>query len=88
MLKWYEKKGKDSDVVLSSRIRLARNTTEYPFSTKISADEGKNLVDRVFEMEVPCCGGLEYAARTALQNSGKFIPWQVVTISTDGKILD
>lgn len=50
MLKWYEKKGKDSDVVLSSRIRLARNTTEYPFSTKISADEGKNLVDRVFEI--------------------------------------
>ena len=39
-------------------------------------------------MEVPCCGGLEYAARTALQASGKFIPWQVVTISTDGRILD
>jgi len=39
-------------------------------------------------MEVPCCGGLEYAAKTALQNSGKFIPWQVVTISIDGKILD
>ena len=51
MLKWYDKKGKNSDVVLSSRIRLARNTTEYPFSTKISADEGKNLVDRVFEDE-------------------------------------
>ena len=57
MLKWYEKKGKDSDVVLSSRIRLARNTTEYPFSTKISADEGKNLVDRVFE----CISDSEYA---------------------------
>ena len=39
-------------------------------------------------MEVPCCGGLEHAARTALKNSGKFIPWQVVTISVDGKILD
>ena len=39
-------------------------------------------------MEVPCCGGLEHAAKTALQNSGKFIPWQVVTISTDGRILD
>ena len=42
----------------------------------------------VVRMEVPCCGGLEHAAKTALQQSGKFIPWQVVTISTDGKILD
>lgn len=42
----------------------------------------------VLRMEVPCCGGLEMAARKALQNSGKFIPWQVVTISTDGRILD
>ena len=42
----------------------------------------------VVRMEVPCCGGLEHAAKTALQNSGKFIPWQVVTISTDGNILD
>ena len=57
MLKWYEKTGKNTDVVLSSRIRLARNTTEYPFSTKITADEGKNLVDRVFE----CIGDSEYA---------------------------
>ena len=42
----------------------------------------------IVRMEVPCCGGLEHAAKTALQNSGKFIPWQVVTISTDGNILD
>lgn len=42
----------------------------------------------VVRMEVPCCGGLENAAKVALQNSGKFIPWQVVTISTDGRILD
>lgn len=42
----------------------------------------------IVRMEVPCCGGLEHAAKTALQNSGKFIPWQVVTISIDGKILD
>ena len=42
----------------------------------------------VVRMEVPCCGGLEHAARTALQNSGKLIPWQVVTVSTDGRILD
>ena len=42
----------------------------------------------VVRMEVPCCGGLEQAVKTALQQSGKFIPWQVVTISTDGKIHD
>ena len=42
----------------------------------------------IVRMEVPCCGGLEHAAKAALQNSGKFIPWQVVTISTDGNILD
>ena len=39
-------------------------------------------------MEVPCCNGLLNAAKKALQDSGKFIPWQIVTISTDGKILD
>ena len=42
----------------------------------------------IVRMEVPCCGGLEHAAKTALKNSGKFIPWQVVTISTEGNILD
>ena len=41
----------------------------------------------VVRMEVPCCGGLALAAKTALQKSGKVIPWQVVTISTDGRIL-
>ena len=41
----------------------------------------------VLRMEVPCCGGLENAAKKALQDSGKFIPWQVVTISIDGRIL-
>lgn len=42
----------------------------------------------VVRMEVPCCGGIEMASVTALKESGKFIPWQVVTISTDGRILD
>ena len=42
----------------------------------------------VVRMEVPCCGGIERAAVTALQNSGKFIPWQVVTVTRDGRILD
>ena len=42
----------------------------------------------IVRMEVPCCGGIENAAKRALMASGKFIPWQVVTISTDGRILN
>ena len=42
----------------------------------------------VVRMEVPCCGGIENAVKRALQASGRFIPWQVVTVSTDGKLLD
>lgn len=52
----------------------------------IRNNEIKSLT--IVRMEVPCCGGIERAAVTALQNSGKFIPWQVVTISTDGRILE
>ena len=43
---------------------------------------------KIVRMEVPCCGGLELAVKRAMQASGKWIPWQVVTISTDGKILN
>ena len=42
----------------------------------------------IVRMDVPCCGALQRAAETALKGSGKFIPWQVVTISRDGRILD
>lgn len=42
----------------------------------------------IVRMEVPCCGGIENAAKNALKASGKFIPWQVYTVSTDGEILD
>ena len=42
----------------------------------------------IVRMEVPCCGGLEYAAKTALQRSGKFLPWRVLVVSTDGRILE
>ena len=43
---------------------------------------------KIVRMEVPCCGGIEVAVKKALQQSGKFIPWQVVTVSTEGKILE
>lgn len=52
----------------------------------IRANNIKSL--RVVRMEVPCCGGIEHAAKEALRQSGKFIPWQVITITTDGKILE
>ena len=42
----------------------------------------------IVRMEVPCCGGLQRAAENALRASGKFIPWQVVTVSRDGRILE
>ena len=42
----------------------------------------------ILRMEVPCCGGLETAVKKALQESGKNIPWNTITISIDGKILD
>ncbi len=54
--------------------------------TSIIANNIKSVT--VVRMEVPCCGGIENAVKRALMQSGKFIPWRVVTISTDGKILD
>ena len=53
--------------------------------TEIIAENNIKSVT-VVRMEVPCCGGIENAVVTALKNSGKMIPWQVVTISTDGQI--
>ena len=60
------------------------------YSEKLTQINRENDIQSVTvaRMEVPCCGGLEQAAITALKDSGKFIPWQVVTLSTDGRILD
>ena len=55
--------------------------------TQIIANNNIRSV-KVVRMEVPCCGGIENAVKRALQASGKFLPWQVVTISTDGKVLE
>lgn len=55
--------------------------------TRIIAENNIKSVT-IVRMEVPCCGGIELAAKKALQASGKFIPWQVVTISLDGHKLD
>ena len=59
------------------------------YSEKLTAILRNNEIRSitVVRMEVPCCGGIEHAVKAALQASGKMIPWQVVTISTDGRIL-
>ncbi len=63
---------------------------EGDYSEKLTAIIANNDIKSVtvVRMEVPCCGGIENAVKRALMASGKFIPWQVVTISTDGRILD
>ncbi|MDF2821366.1 MAG: hypothetical protein K0R15_1807 [Clostridiales bacterium] len=60
------------------------------YSEKLTEIIARNNIESVtiVRMEVPCCGGLEIATKKALQASGKFLPWQVVTISTDGRIVD
>ena len=63
---------------------------EGDYSEKLTAIIKNNDINsvKIVRMEVPCCGGIENAAKKAIRDSGKFIPWQVVTISTDGKIID
>lgn len=60
------------------------------YSEKLAAIIRQNDIRSVtvVRMEVPCCGGLELAAKRALQASGKPLPMQVVTVSTDGRVLD
>lgn len=60
------------------------------YAEKLAAIIAENSIKSVtvVRMEVPCCGGIENAVKTALQNSGKFLPWRVVTISTDGQIIE
>ena len=63
---------------------------EGDYTEKLTAIIAENNIKsvKVVRMEVPCCGGIEFAVKRALQASGKFIPWQVITVSTDGKILE
>lgn len=62
---------------------------DVDYTEKLAAIIRENEIKSVtiVRMEVPCCGGLEYSVKKALQASGKFIPWNVVIISTDGNIL-
>lgn len=63
---------------------------EGDYSEKLSAILSQNDIRNitVLRMEVPCCGGIVNAVKRAIQQSGVMIPWHVVTISVDGKIID
>ena len=63
---------------------------EGDYSDKLTAILKTNKIKSVTvaKMEVPCCKGIENAVKSALSNCGKLIPWQIVTISTSGEILD
>ncbi len=60
------------------------------YSEKLGAIIRENNIKSVtvVRMEVPCCGGIAHAVTEALKNSGKMIPWQIITLSLDGKIID
>ncbi|MDD5447697.1 MAG: 4Fe-4S binding protein [Actinomycetota bacterium] len=80
------------DAFIKGRITLigCPKLDDEDYSGKLTAIIKNNSIKSVtaVRMDIPCCVGIENAAKKALQNSGKSIPWQVVTISTDGKILD
>ena len=63
---------------------------DVDYAEKLTAIIANNDIKSmtVVHIELPCCRGIENTVKRALMASGKFIPWRVVTISTDGKILD
>ncbi len=63
---------------------------EVDYTDKLTAIIRNNDIKSVtvVRMEVPCCGGIENAAKRAIMSSGKFIPWRVVTVTTDGKLIE
>lgn len=63
---------------------------EGDYAEKLTQILKNNIIKsvKIVRMEVPCCGGIENAVKRALMASGKFIPWQVITISTDGRIIE
>ena len=81
-----------SNLLIYSKVTLigCPKLDQVDYSEKLTAIIQNNDIQSVtiVRMEVPCCGGLEMAARKALQNSRKFIPWQVITIGIDGNIIE
>ncbi len=84
--------GNFHDRFVKDRITLigCPKLDEGDYTEKLTAIIRENNLKSVtvVRMEVPCCAGIANAAINALKNSGKMIPWQVVTLSTDGRIID
>ncbi|MDR2632081.1 MAG: 4Fe-4S binding protein [Treponema sp.] len=78
------------EFVKNNRILLGcPKLDETDYSKKLGEIIHHNPIKslQIIRMEVPCCGGIEHAVRTALTNSGKTLPLTVTTLSTDGKII-
>ena len=84
--------GRFHEDFIKNRITLigCPKLDEGDYADKLTAIISNNNIKSVtvVRMEVPCCGGLEQAAKHALQASGKFIPWRVVTVTTDGRLIE
>ena len=84
--------GRFHEDFIKNRITLigCPKLDEGDYTDKLTAIIANNNIKSVtiVRMEVPCCGGIEQAAKRALQTSGKFIPWRVVTVTTDGRLLE
>lgn len=83
--------GNFHDRFIRNRITLigCPKLDEGDYTEKLTTIIRENDIKSVtiVRMEVPCCGGLEHAAKAAIQASGKFIPWQVVVVTTDGNVI-
>lgn len=84
--------GRFHEDFIKNRITLigCPKLDEGDYTDKLTAIIANNNIKSVtiVRMEVPCCGGIEQAAKRALQASGKFIPWRVVTVTTDGRLFE
>lgn len=84
----------DEAAVLQAKNRITLigcpKLDEGDYADKLTAIITNNNIKSVtiVRMEVPCCGGIELAAKRALQSSGKFIPWRVVVVTTDGRLME
>ena len=87
-------KAKIEGVISELMVKTDANNVYVDSSTTLAAKLTAIIANNdiksvtVVRMEVPCCGGIEFAVKNALQASGKFIPWRVVVVSTDGNIIE
>jgi ferredoxin len=82
----FHRKFMKNKITLIGCPKLDEGDYSEKLTTIIQNNDLKSIT--VVRMEVPCCGGIERAAKQAIQASGKMIPWRIVTIGTDGEILE